>query len=517
MPAAVQSSGKLLDAGPGLSVEIDIGSQLTLKAGFALCLLGKPGQLRRTADLVDAFCLRGLGHSCAVPALTGIRQGAHFDGAFLRQRKAAAAGQAVRLGDFIRVSLSGRQGKHISLTEGIHAAGGGVRYRKGSALRHPEGHLASRKFVQRDGHAALVGNRKAALGRLVSESRGGIFIRALRQKIGAVTLGRNGLSLGIAHRKGTALRQVGIGQRVQSGHTEILKANPITAFISTAVLFILKGQGVAGGYGNSELRPFPIAAGSDQRVRPMLQREFVILFFRRHPIGKIQPGSLGEGKGHDGGRTALSGIIGYQPTVLLRVPDKAVACAVLGGYGRRNSLKVVGKCPLVFQRHRDGDRVLPYCKGTAGRLTALAADRVGVFAGRQLIHIGLVSAVGDRFPLEEDADHMRRGNVLRTGNLECDGLPGAGIQRHRLRHVSTVYGDLPRPLRIAKAGYHVVICAVGQRIDYRSVAVGDRRDGFPAAPGCQNDLGIFRTKGKCRGMQGLQRKAFQIDAVVPFV
>ena len=43
MPAAGQSSGKLLDAGPGLSVEIDIGSQLTLKAGFALCLLGKPG------------------------------------------------------------------------------------------------------------------------------------------------------------------------------------------------------------------------------------------------------------------------------------------------------------------------------------------------------------------------------------------------------------------------------------------------------------------------------------------
>ena len=311
MPAAVQSSGKLLDAGPGLSVEIDIGSQLTLKAGFALCLLGKPGQLRRTADLVDAFCLRGLGHSCAVPALTGIRQGAHFDGAFLRQRKAAAAGQAVRLGDFIRVSLSGRQGKHISLTEGIHTAGGGVRYRKRSALRDLEGYLVSRKFVQRDGHAAPVGNRKAALGRLVSERRGGIGIRALRQKIGAVTLRRHGLSLGIAHRKGAALRQVGIGQRVQSGHTEIFEVNRITALISTAVLFILKGQGVAGGYGNSKLRPFPIAAGSDQRVRPMLQREFVIIRFRRHPISKIQPGSLGEGEGHGSGRTARSGVIGY--------------------------------------------------------------------------------------------------------------------------------------------------------------------------------------------------------------
>ena len=279
----------------------------------------------------------------------------------------------------------------------------------------------------------------------------------------------------------------------------------------------MKGQGVAGGYGNSKLRPFPIAAGSDQRVRPMLQREFVILFFRRHPIGKIQPGSLGEGKGHDGGRTALSGIIGYQPAVLLRVPDKAVACAVLGGYGRGNCLEIVGKCPLAFQRHRDDDCVRPYCEGTAGGLTALAADRVDVFAGRQLIHIGLVSAVGDRFSLKEDTDRIRRGNVLRTGHLERDGLPGAGIQRHRLLHASAVHSDLPRPLRIAKAGYRVVICAVGQRIDHCSIAVGDRLDSFFAVLCFQDHLGIFRTKGKCRGMQGLQRKAFQIDAVFPFV
>ena len=125
--------------------------------------------------------------------------------------------------------------------------------------------------------------------------------------------------------------------------------------------------------------------------------------------------------------------------------------------------------------------------------------------------------MGDRFPLEEDADRIRRGNVLRTGNLERDGLPGAGIQRHRLLHVSAVHGDLPHPLRIAKAGYRVVICAVGQRIDHCSIAVGDRLDSFFAVLCFQDHLGIFRTKSKCRGMLGFQRKVSQIDAVVSLV
>ena len=78
MTIAVQGAGELIAAGadgrPGLAVEVDVGGELAADGRVALVdRIGKPGQFRGGADLIDAvFVLGGCGLGGAVPALTRV-------------------------------------------------------------------------------------------------------------------------------------------------------------------------------------------------------------------------------------------------------------------------------------------------------------------------------------------------------------------------------------------------------------------------------------------------------------